>query len=175
MIRWITLKQILISLLGGILFLTACGQVSPTNIPATAIPGTEPSTIPIATSSALPSRTPRERANEPTITPGPPTPLPTIPTFTPTFDASTILTVTPAPKAECPTSVPYPEKDFDLIKFRENGNYQSPEEAVLALLNDYGPEILVNYEKNLGTNSETIAFQDFTNDGVPELALRLNC
>lgn len=29
------------------------------------------------------------------------TPLPTIPTFTPTFDVSTIVTVTPAPKAEC--------------------------------------------------------------------------
>src|SRR5215208_7162564 len=93
------LKQFLMSLLGGILFLTACGQVSPTVLPTTAIPGTEPSTIPVATSSPLPSRTPRERTNEPTITP---TFLPTIPTFTQTFDASTIVTVTPAPRAACP-------------------------------------------------------------------------
>ena len=100
------------------------------------------------------------------------TPLPTIPTFTPTFNVSTIVTVTPAPKAECPESIPYPEKDFNLIKFMQSGNYKSAQEAVLWFLNKYGSEVLVNYERNV-TTSEEMAFRDFTNDGVPELALRL--
>ena len=32
----------------------------------------------------------------------------------------------------------------------------------------------MSYEKNLGGNSETMVFQDFSNDGVPELAIRLS-
>jgi len=91
-----TLKQILISLLGGILFLTACGQAPTSNIPTALISATESNTIPSSTSSPLPTKTPRERAVEPTTTPHPVTPLPTIPTFTPTFDVSTIIIVTPA-------------------------------------------------------------------------------
>ncbi|MCG2788039.1 MAG: hypothetical protein L6461_23370 [Anaerolineae bacterium] len=39
----------------------------------------------------------RSKPETPTITP-----LPTIPTFTPTFDVRTIVTATLAPKAECP-------------------------------------------------------------------------
>ncbi|MEW6285386.1 MAG: hypothetical protein AB1509_04090 [Chloroflexota bacterium] len=159
------MQRIIIGLLINILFLTACGQttiVTPTALvhpveQATSTPA------PTATRTSLPSATPTASI----------TPLPTIPTFTPTFDVSTIVTVTPAPKAECPTSIPYPEKDFDLFKFRENGNYKSPEEAVLAVLNKYGPEILVKYGRRYGTDLESIAFQDFTNDGVPEVAIRL--
>ena len=121
------------------------------------------SPIPTSTQTSLPSATPTASN----------TPLPTLPTFTPTFDVSTIITVAPAPKAECPASIPYPEKDFNLIKFRQNGNYESAEEAVLGLLNKYGPEVLVNYGRDVGISSDEMAFQDFTNDGVPELALRL--
>lgn len=161
------MKNLAIGLFIGIIFLTACEGTPPTAqiTPDAAVVQTTstPSPLPTATRTLLPSATPTASI----------TPLPTIPTFTPTFDVSTILTVTPAPKAECPKTIPYPENDFDLFEFWENGNYKSPEEAVLALLNNYGPEVLVNYERNYGTDQETMAFQDFTNDGVPELALRL--
>jgi tetratricopeptide (TPR) repeat protein len=39
-------------------------------------------------------------------------PLPTIPTFTPTFDVSTIVTVTPAEKAKCPKEDPSVVAEF---------------------------------------------------------------
>ena len=101
-----TLKLILIALLSGNLILTACGQTSGGGNPTALISSTGTNTLPSTTSSPLPSRTPRERSNEPTRTPQPPTPLPTIPTFTPTFEARTIVTITPAPKAECPKEDP---------------------------------------------------------------------
>lgn len=158
------MKQPLLVFLVSTLFISACSP-SVTNSPVivTQSATATPSLIPTATQTFITSSTPTASI----------TPLPTIPTFTPTFAARTIVTVTPAPKAECPTSIPYPEKDFDLFKFMEAGNYQSPEEAVLALLNKYGAEILMNYDRNLGTTPETMAYQDFTNDGVPELAIRL--
>jgi hypothetical protein len=56
------------------------------------------------TQSAPPARTSTPTIS-PTVTQTPTitvTPLPTIPTFTPTFDVSTIVTVTPAERAECP-------------------------------------------------------------------------
>lgn len=146
--RW-TMKKLFSLFFAISLILSACGTVSTT--PAQ-------TGMPIVTHTATQTVTS-------TITP--------LPTFTPTFDVSTIVTVTPAEKAECPTSIPYPEKDFDLFEFWENGNYQSPEEAALALLNKYGSEVLVNYERSFGDSPETMAFQDFTNDGVPELAIRL--
>ena len=80
------MKRNIIGLLIGMLFLTACGQTSSATQSA---PVVEPST---ATPSPLLTATPSASI----------TPLPIIPTFTPTFDASTIVTVTPAPKAECP-------------------------------------------------------------------------
>ena len=158
------MKQLWLGLLSGILFVTACGQVSTATqtAPNSLIEQTTATPSPAVTQTSLPSATPTAST----------TPLPTLPTFTPTFDISTIVTVTPAPKAECPASIPYPEKDFNLIKFKQNGNYESAEEAVLGLLNKYGPEVLVSYAINV-TTSEEMALRDLTNDGVPELALRL--
>ena len=160
-------------ILGVLIFLigacTPSGTVAP--IAATQNATATPSPLSTATQTLLPSATPT--ASTPALAPGASvTSLPIIPTFALTFDAPTIVTVTPAPKAECPPSVPYPEKDFNLIKFKESGNYKSAQEAVLWLLNKYGSEVLVNYERNV-TTSEEMAFRDFTNDGVPELALRL--
>ncbi len=90
------MKQILISLLSGILFLAACGQTSPTiQIAPTPVVGNLTSTlppIPTNTNTSVPTETPTASI----------TLLPTIPTFTPTFDARTIVTITPALKAECP-------------------------------------------------------------------------
>ena len=87
-----TLKQFLTAVMSGIVILTACapaGTATPVFITQEAT--ATPSPIPTSTNTSLPTGTPT-----PSITP-----LPTIPTFTPTFDASTIVTVTPAPKAEC--------------------------------------------------------------------------
>ena len=80
-------------LLCGILFLAACAPAIQST-PAPIIDNTTatPSPLPTATRTALPAATLTASI----------TPLPTIPTFTPTFDVSTIVTVTPAPKAECP-------------------------------------------------------------------------
>jgi hypothetical protein len=91
-----TLKQILMSLLSGMLFLTACGQSS-SAIQTAPVPVVDNVTltrspIPTNTNTSVPTET-----STATITS-----LPAIPTFTPTFDVSTIVTVTPAPKAECP-------------------------------------------------------------------------
>ena len=122
------MKRISLSLCIGILFLTACGQA--TAVPSIPSATSTPSVTLTSTQTAVPSATPTVSV----------TPLPTIPTFTPTFDASTIVTVTPAPKAECPKSIPYPERDFNLIEFKENGNYKNGQEAVLSFLNKYGRE-----------------------------------
>jgi len=87
------MKRIILGLLSGILFLTACGQTSTavTSVPLIQNSTSTPSPIPTNTNTSILSETPTASI----------TPLPTIPTFTPTFDARTIVTVTPASKAEC--------------------------------------------------------------------------
>src|SRR5258705_10853472 len=131
------MKRNLMSLLGGLLFLSACGQISPATktVPISIVDEATSTPSPIPTNTSLPTET---------LTPSI-TPLPTIPTFTPTFDARTIVTVKPGPKAECPTTIPYPNTDFDLIELMKNGNYANAEEAILWFLNKYDPQPLVEY------------------------------
>lgn len=169
------MNRILISLLGGIMFLTACGQASsptqPVPIPVVEQATITPSPITTAMQTSLPLDTPT--ASTPALAPGASvTPLPTIPTFTPTFDASTIITVTAAPKGECPATIPYPNTDFDLIELMKKGNYANAKEAILWFLHKYDPQPLVEYAwKSWGVPREHAAFQDLTNDGLPELAI----
>jgi hypothetical protein len=148
--------------------------------PAVDIPSASPgpsatqTLTPKNTSTALrPTLTPaldlnhdRSKPETPTITP-----LPTIPTFTPTFDVRTIVTVTPAPKAECPT-------------IQEN--------AVVTLSNfdDYYPEMLTalnqgapinkivdvfgkEFGEHLSMDPIRIEYKtvDVTGDGTPEILL----
>jgi len=154
------MKRILMSLLGGILLLTACGQTSSTQI--TPIPIVDkitatPSPIPTNTNTSVPTETPTATV----------TPLPTISAFTPTFDASTIVTITPAPKAECPRTVPYPKSTLDPNDFKGN-----IEDDLLGFLNTYDPQPLVNAAQNAWWHpKEYVAFQDLSNDGMPELAM----
>lgn len=162
------MKNLVIGLLISAFFLTACGgtpsRTQPTPVSSIDNSISTPSPLPTATQTSLPSITPTASV----------TPLPTIPTFTPTFDVSTIVTVTPAPQAECLSLIPYSKKDFDLFELMENGTYKSAQEAVLGFIGQYGIEAFVNYERYVSTKSEEeMAFQDFTNDGVPDLALRL--
>src|SRR5919106_2349636 len=88
-------KQFVIVLLSLNLFITACGQALTgivTSVPTFQNTTSTPSSVPTITITTTATQSPA-----PTITS-----LPTIPTFTPTFDASTIVTVTPAQEAECP-------------------------------------------------------------------------
>jgi hypothetical protein len=153
-----TLKQILLSLLSGILFLTACGQTSLVTqtapVPFVDKTTSTPSPIPTNTSTSVPTETPTA-----TITP-----LPTIPTFTPTFDASTILPVTPAPKAECPR-----ENPSVVAKFATPNIYGSYE--------NFSTAEILDYLNSGGTpaqlrDSGVADIVDLTGDGVNEVGYK---
>jgi len=160
-----TLKQVLMSVLGGMLFLTACGQTSSTQI--TPIPVVDkitatPSPIPTNTNTSVPTETLTS-----TITP-----LPTIPTFTPTFNASTIVTITPAPKAECPKiDSTIRVKDY----LPEKLEYPSPDTTakILDFLNTGGDgqALVTRFEQiypDGGDYRGGYGFYDVTGDHVPE-------
>ena len=157
------MKQTLIGLLSGILILAACAQretISP--VTTTQEPTTTPSLAPTGTSTPIPTATPTASI----------TPLPTIPTFTPTFDVRAIVTVTPASKAKCPETIPYSDTAVDLFKLMMKSKAETVEEVILSYLDAYDPEPMVEYAQNAwGTAKEHSAFQDFTNDSLPELAM----
>jgi hypothetical protein len=166
------MNKIGVGILCGILLLTACGQTV-SAVPTAPISESETSIVLKKTSSPLPSKTPREPRNEPTNTI---TPLPAIPTFTPTFDASTIITVTPAPKAECPTiknDVNINLSNFDdyypeLVTALNQG---APIEAIIDIFEKkfdqhYYPDGNISFHEKI--NYEII---DVTNDGTPEIIL----
>src|SRR5215207_3632264 len=109
------------------------------------------SPLPTTTQTSLPSTTPTASI----------TSLPIIPTFTPTIDASTIVTVTPAPKAECPKVNPSVVAKFATPN--SDGSYE-PYRA---------PEVL-DYLNAGGTldrlqNSGLEETADLTGDGLREL------
>jgi tetratricopeptide (TPR) repeat protein len=153
-----TLKQILMSLLGGVLFLTACGQTS-SAIQTVPVPAVDKAT---ATSSPIPTNTSTPVPTEtPTATI---TSLPAIPTFTPTFDASTIISVTQAPKAQCPKENPSLKPDFQLDYYSNDADHKIPEflrkgGAISIMVNEISK---VYYEYSY-------RFIDVTNDKKPEL------
>ena len=139
------MKQIILTLLIGSVFLTACAGTPPLTQPTT------DSVSKTSTPSPLPSSTP-------TITI---TPLPTIPTFTPTFDVSTIVTVTPAPMAECPKVNPSVVAKFATPN--SDGSYEIHyEPEILDYLNSGG-----SLEGLQGARLEKIA--DLTGDSVNEV------
>ncbi len=142
-----------------IFLLSACATPLGTSTPVTVINSTAtPSLIPMNTNTLLPTET---------LTPSI-TPLPTIPTFTPTFDASIIVTGTQAAKAECPKEnseiMPafprcYPTGGCDMIGSNE----------VLSYLNLGGT--LAQLEKiQLGASWEKVT--DLNGDGLNEVVFR---
>ena len=156
-----TLKQILMSLLGGVLLLSACGQTSPiiqtAPVPAVDKATAAPSPIPTNTSTPVPTETPTA-----TITP-----LPTVPTFTPTFDVSTIVTVTSAPKAECPTENLQKKFVFDRTTYDPNFS-----KKFLDFLNSGGSRrsVVTAYQQAYRwADNSVIQEKDVTGDKVPEL------
>ncbi len=156
------MKQIIILLLTGTLFLTACGQSMPATQTAT-IPVIEqtstPTFPPTSTQTSIPSATPTASI----------TPLPTIPTFTPTFDVSTIVTVTPAPKAECPEETSQRTFNLDNINNNRQGNDYNQDfiNYILDYLNTGGSTDNI---RSKYPNPEFIRYEDLTGDGVKELA-----
>lgn len=97
--------------------------------------------------------------------------LPTIPTFTPTFDVSSIVTVTPAKMAECPTlDLTVNVNDY----FPKKLEYPSPNatDEILEFLNKGGNgEALAKRLDETYIKSDYrggYAFRDVTGDQVPE-------
>jgi len=162
------MKRIIMGLLiSGLFILTACGQSTP------ALQATPQPDLPTTTSSPLPTTTPTRTAL-PSATPTASiTPLPTIPTFTPTFDVSTIVTVTPAPKADCPTI--QENESLDIINYEKGFttviidalNQGIPVERITTAL-DKG---ISEYYGMPGLKRARYQMQDLTNDGVSEIVL----
>jgi len=163
-------KRIVIGLLSGILFLTACGQ-STTATQVTSTPAVEqatstPTFLPTSTGTSIPSPTPTASI----------TPLPTIPTFTPTFDASTIVTVTPATKAECPKENPNLVPTFYVPKHpgcfeTDMCVFSGTDQEILEYLNKGGniSSAIAKLKTAIYNNYQEYAYQDVTNDGIYDL------
>ncbi|HEX9333563.1 MAG TPA: VCBS repeat-containing protein, partial [Anaerolineales bacterium] len=142
------MKQILMSLLGGILFLAACGQTSPI---------TQTLPVPFVDNATLtPSPTPTNTSVPTATATATITPLPTIPSFTPTFDARTIVTVTPAPPASCPKEDPNIVANF-------SGPYLYGYDDILVYLNAGGTLT------QLATTNQWDKIVDLTGDGLSEV------
>ncbi len=106
------------------------------------------------------------------------TAIPAIPTFTPTFDISTIVTATPVEKAMCPIAKPAENLNFDFLNVAPGMDWDNrahAEENTLNFLNSYGTEPLIlhlqyNSYRKEGRN---FALNDLTNDTIPEFIIGL--
>jgi len=120
---------------------------------------TTSSPLPTATRTSFPAATPTASV----------TPLPTIPTFTPTFDASTIVTVTPAPKAECPKPSNPVQINFAIYPSGKKYVGHSTIDEILMFLNSGRQlEQLDNELKQIGSLN---TIEDITNDGISDLVI----
>ena len=156
-----------------LVLLSACSPAPALPATTSALTVTATLAVPTLTATPSPSTTPY-----PTETPAPPTqtPLPTIPTFTPSFDARTIVTATPAPKAECPKEdlvlmpdflIPLPPACFDT----DTCVFGGTEKEIQKFLNQGGSvNAVINRLRmaNRGKYRE-YAYQDLTGDSVPDL------
>ena len=147
-----TFWQILITIT---LLLTACGQSTPAPIIDNTTSTPSPLPTATATRTVLPAATPTASI----------TPLPTIPAFTPTFDVSTIVTVTPAPKAECPKE--NPTLSFSI---KQNPNYPIFDtQEILNFLNKGASFKALSNRINSSGFKPLITSQDVTGDKTPEV------
>jgi len=140
---------------GIIVFLIGACTPSATNAP-TRVTQT-------ATSTPSPTRTSSPSAT-PTITV---TPLPTIPTFTPTFDVSSIVTVTPAPKAECPQPENPLQVDFAIYPSGQKYVDHPTITVIIDILNSGGQ--IEQLDSELRQIGALYSIQDVTNDGILDL------
>lgn len=155
------MNRIIMGLISGIFFLTACGQTPPA-------PQTQPQPDqPTSTSSPLPTATATQTALPSSTPTASITPLPTIPTFTPTFDVSTIVTVTPAPKAECPQPGNPSQVDFAIYPSGQKYVDHPTIAAILDFLNSGGQ--IEQLDSELRQIDTFYSIRDVTNDGIPDL------
>ena len=170
------MKKLLFGLIGFVWLVSSCApanQITPVLIIDSAT--ATPSPLPTATRTSLPTATPT--ASTPALAPGASvTPLPTIPTFTPTFDASTILTVTPAPKAECPKEnpnlaptfyVPIHPGCFDTDRCVFSGT----DKEILEFLNKGGTvqSAILRLKTAIYGNYQDYSYRDLTGDKISDL------
>ncbi len=128
------------------------GAYQLTNLSNPASPTSLGTNIPVFTNSSTPLWT--------KTAPLPSTPLPTIATFTPTFNPQAIVTATKSVKAVCPIENPSLKPWFPICV--EGGCYAKPYiEDILNYLNQGGT--YVNLDEKWG-----IKFADITGDGVEE-------
>lgn len=146
-------------IMAGILFLTACrGTPSLTQTtPNHTVDSSSATPSPLPTNTSLSIETPTVSI----------TALPTIPTFTPTFDVRTIVTVTPSSKAECPPISPNLEYDKQNLEGSASDMHQQFIDYTLSFLNRGGA---ISSIRAQFMNSEgMIIKEDVTGDGVDEL------
>jgi hypothetical protein len=157
---------LLVSACGGQPALTVIPSLAASPEPtktATFIPGTTPTPTP---DSAASPHGDTSTPDTPTITP-----LPTIPTFTPTFDVRTIVTATPAPKAKCPKEKKSLKATFKLPISGDPSTAPKAENEILDFLNAGGSIAAVLKHVNAlqyPFDGKTLA-SDITGDGIPEL------
>jgi hypothetical protein len=137
---------------------TPAALVSETSIPDTLTPTLTPS----LTNTPIPD----------TLTPDAPTvaPLPIIPIFTPTFDVRTIVTATPAPKAECPKENKSLKATFKLPINGDPSTAPWIENEILDFLNKGGA--VTEVIKHINTEyplDKRVQASDVTGDGISEL------
>lgn len=104
------------------------------------------------------------------------TSTPSIPSSTPTFDVSSIITVTPAAKEECPDTQSVEGAGFDFLdlSYDKPENRAGAEKNTLDFLNTYGANTLVEYLRyRWGKEGRFFAYKDLTGDNVPELSIGL--
>ncbi len=153
----------------AIIFLVGCTPITP--IPVAEVPSVTP--LPTYTRTARPTSTAKVVPSS--------TPQPWTPTVTPTFDPSTIVTVTPAQAAACQQVDAALEPDLDLPeKFDpEHPFTYGLETKVLDFLNqggDYRKVIadIQSYYARIGSQPPYPypLLQDLTGDSVPEIIIR---
>lgn len=147
------MKKPAIGFLVIIFLLSACGQSTP--VPVIENATSTPSPLPTNTTS--PTHTPTASI----------TPLPTIPTFTTTFDVSTILTVTPAPKAECPKEAI--QKEFRPSNLDGQGSDRNQQfiKYAMGYLNSGGSTEAIRM--SYSSPDEYFQVEDITGDGINEI------
>jgi len=165
------MKQLFIFFAALAILLAACAAPPANILAVTQTTTASASLTPEDTSTALrPTLTPALDLKPDTSTPDTPTrtPLPTIPTFTPTFDMRTIVTATPAPRAECPQEKPDIDPEFPECI---DGRCDWIREAdVLNYLNSGG--MLEKADKVFSAHSNPSSI-DLTGDGRKDVILRV--
>jgi hypothetical protein len=153
------------------LALSACGQLQSvteetnSNVGTALTPTHRLTHTPGLTKTLIPSHTPR-----PII----PTALPKIPTFAPTFDVSTIVTVTPAPPAKCPQI----DSQVNLVLNEKPDYVPDTNEvvpAILDFLNKGGDanNLIQQVNQKYGRGEVVLGvLQDLTNDGIPDVIIK---